>query len=180
MNISFRLLLTSACAVTLMIGVSTIHAKDEKPKTIKMDEVEFNILEEDGRFLKGLPAEMQSRASAGAWSDSEVGPTIFQKGLWYFSPVFNAPITPPGAAKISYLTWQWSVVNYRSDLITYICNSALTGCINVRFLGSGATTAFNGWSASTQFVMAFAVPGSGTISPFIFGQSNTINVSWSM
>ena len=119
-------------------------------------------------------------ASGGAWSDSEVGPTIYQKGLWYFSPAFNAPSTPPGTATISYLSWRWSVVNYRSDLITYICNSALTGCINVSTLGVGGTSAFNGWPASTQFIMAFAIPGSGTIFPYLYGQSNTINVSWSM
>jgi len=158
----------------------------------------FNLLIEDTIEQFGLEAKTMSTKGAGGWSDSEVGPTIYQRGYWRYSPEFDTPATPtiyqrgywryspefdtpatpPINATISYLTWQWSVVNYTQGLLVYICDSNFNGCVDVSTYGTGATTAFNGWPASTNFIMAFGVPGTGTIIPYIYGKSDTVNVSW--
>ena len=164
--------------VSMMLGASMSSA-ESKTKSVKMEDVTFNVIENDDGDAFGLSAETMSMATAGSWSDSEVGPTIYQKGYWRFSPNFTPPAMPPSNATITYLSWQWSVVNYPYGLIVYVCDSNLNGCWDVSNMGIGGTTAFNGWPASTNFIMAFGVPGSGTIIPYVYGQSDTMNVSWS-
>ena len=134
-------------------------------------------LSNEGSFR--LSAEMASSRSAGSWTDSEVGPSLYQRNVWRMSPTFNTPATPPSGALITYLSWQWSITNYPYGLLVYICDTNYQRCGDVSSFGSGATDFFNDMPASTNFLMAFGVPGSGTIIPIARGQNDTINVSWS-
>lgn len=177
MNKRSNLLTVFALILIFFIG-STLCYAQKKTKESIMDDVSFNLLIEDTIEQFGLEAKTMSTKGAGGWSDSEVGPTIYQRGYWRYSPEFDTPATPPINATISYLTWQWSVVNYTQGLLVYICDSNFNGCVDVSTYGTGATTAFNGWPASTNFIMAFGVPGTGTIIPYIYGKSDTVNVSW--
>ncbi|WP_333653581.1 flagellar protein FlhE [Dissulfurispira sp.] len=115
-------------------------------------------------------------ASSGAWSDAKVGPDAYSKGYWYcadFNP--TGQYVPPNAT-ITLVSWQWSVLNYRSDLLVYICDSY--GCQNISSLGIGTTTYFNNRSANQTFGLCFGVPGSGSVVPPIYGQYDRVNVSW--
>ncbi len=165
------------CVFFAVVSVSLSFTKDAVQETV-MGESKFELLEDDSYNQFGQSAEEVSRASGGAWSDTEFGPTIYQKGYWRYTPQLNAPATPPSGATITYLTWQWSVVNYRSDLLVQICNDPVTHCLDVSSLGIGGTNAWDGWPANTNFKIRFGIAGTGTITPYIYGQNDTINVSW--
>lgn len=129
--------------------------------------------------MLSLSNKQATALGSGGWSDSVVGPNLYSEGQWYTSNEFQSPTPVPFNAKITKVTWEWSVDNKPSDLLVYICDASRGGCLNVSQSGSGGTDAFDGRRASNKFEMWFGVPGSGSIWPIAYGQKNTINVSWS-
>lgn len=175
MNAKLFFSLLMAYILCLSASATFSYAKNDEAQ---LDNNKYILLNDDSRNQFGLSAESASLASGGSWSATELGPTIYQRGSWRNSPVFDAPVAPPSNTTISYLSWQWSVVNYTSGLLVQICNYPITHCLDVKSLGVGGTHAWDGWPATTNFVMRFGVAGSGIITPYIYGQNDTINVSW--
>lgn len=122
----------------------------------------------------------QAWAGGGAYSSTAVGPTIYSKGYWYtasFPPV--GPI-PPGS-KIETVYYNWSTSYIPSGLLTYLCyDSSLTLCTQL-YSQSGSTNFFKTYNklAGNTFVLAQGVPGSGVLSPVMYGNMDQVIVNFS-
>jgi hypothetical protein len=113
----------------------------------------------------------------GAWTSTVFGPTVYQRGSYYSTPVMN-PIGPVTNANITtsvYYTWQTSY--FPTNLVVYLCNYAR--CVSLSpFSQRGNTNAFSGDIANSQFIFYFAVAGSGLLSPPMYGGNNQIIVNY--
>lgn len=116
-------------------------------------------------------------ASGGAWSNSAGGPTLYNKGVYYYltlNPVGSIPAT----ATITSVVWSWGLTSYPTGLVVYLCHDTTSACINVTSSGSGSTTSFNGLLANKKMIYAFGVAGSGTVSPTAYGQVDQVIVNY--
>lgn len=115
--------------------------------------------------------------SGGAWSNSAGGPTIYSKNIYYYlqlNPVGSIPAT----ATVTSVVWSWGLSYKPSGLVVYLCHDTTSACINVTSLQSGSTTSFSGRLANKKMIYAFAVAGSGTLSPPAYGQVDQVIVNY--
>ena len=111
---------------------------------------------------RALNSEGDINALAGAWADVVYNPNVTQAGSWVMGPLMSAPAGTSSSAIVQNITWQWNIWNYRSDLITYLCESTLNQCVNVS--GSfGADVSSGNIPANRAWRYLFAVLGSGTL-----------------
>lgn len=116
-------------------------------------------------------------ASGGAWANSAGGPTLYNKGVYYYlqlNPVGSIPAT----ATITSVVWSWGLSRYPTGLIVYLCHDTTSACINVTSTGSGTTSSFNGRLANKKMIYAFGVAGSGSVSPPAYGQVDQVIVNY--
>lgn len=121
-------------------------------------------------------------ASAGAWTKVVYNPNVTTAGQWVIGPLMNAPSGTSSTAKVTNITWQWNIWNYRSDLITYLCESTVStigGCVNISGnFGAGANVSSSNIPANRGWRYIFAVPGSGSINPALIGQNGSVAVTY--
>lgn len=117
--------------------------------------------------------------ATGSWSSQTGGPTIYTTGYWYGGGIFSPPSPPPANATITTIYWEWSVLNYRSDLEVWLCDYIYGGCLDVSYNALGGTSAFSGRPASNSFILVFRIPGNGSaIYPYVYGQQNYFILNW--
>ena len=109
-------------------------------------------------------------------------PNITTAGSWVFAPLMSAPSGTPSTSTVQNITWQWNIWNYRSDLITYLCESTVSRvgpCYDISGnFGAGANISSANIPANQGWRYVFAVPGSGTINPTLIGQNGSIAVTY--
>ena len=109
-----------------------------------------------------------------AWAGSAVGPTMYQRGLWYTGGVINPIAGINSTTSVVYYTWSAS---YRpAGLLVYLCNYAR--CVDVSNFQSAGTTAFAGDDAYSQFAFRFGVIGTGLLNRVVYGSSNQVIVNY--
>lgn len=121
----------------------------------------------------------QAWAGAGAYSSTAVGPTIYSKGYWYTASFPPVGTIPPGS-KISTVYYTWSTSYIPTGLLTYLCyDSTLSLCTQL-YSQSGSTTFFQTYNklAGNTFVLAQGVPGSGALSPVMYGNMDQVIVNF--
>ena len=120
-----------------------------------------------------------SFASSGAWSDLVTNPNVYSAGSWVFGPLLEAPSSTPGSSSVQNITFNWNIWNYRSDLITYLCESTLNTCANVSgWFGGGVTVSAYNIPANRSWRFIFGVPGSGSLSPTLYGQNGSVAITY--
>lgn len=154
----------------------------EKKAKIEFDPNKAEILELN---QLGTPRALNSEgginalAVSGAWTDVVYNPNVTQAGSWVLGPLMTAPAGTPSSSIVQNITWQWNIWNYRSDLITYLCESTLNQCVNVSGnFGAGANVSSANIPANRAWRYIFGVPGSGTINPALLGQNGSIAVNY--
>lgn len=121
--------------------------------------------------------DYQSLLTGGAWTNSAVGPTMYQKGIFYYLnllPVGSVPAT----ATITSVVYSWGLSYKPAGLITYLCHNTTSACLNVTSVQSSSTTAFNGLAANKKMIFAFGVSGSGSLTPTVYGQTDQVIVNY--
>lgn len=116
-------------------------------------------------------------ATAGAWSNSGTGPSLYNKGYWYYLRL-NPIGTIPATAKITSVTWNWALSYKPAGLLVYLCHDTTSFCGNVTSYGSGTTTLFQNRAANKAMIFAFYVTGTGAVSPPAYGRTDQVIVNY--
>lgn len=116
-------------------------------------------------------------AVGGAWVNSAVGPTIYQKGTWFMLNL-NPVGSVPASATITSVVYNWSVSYKPTGLIVYLCHNDTTACANVTSPQSASTIAFNNRTANKKMIFAFYVPGTGSLFPNVLGKTDQVIVNY--
>ena len=121
--------------------------------------------------------DYQSLVTGGAWTKSAVGPTMYQKGIFYYlhlSPIGSVPAT----AVITSVVYNWALSYKPAGLITYLCHNTTSACLNVTSIQNSSTTAFNGLAANKKMIFAFGVSGTGNLTPTVYGRNDQVIVNY--
>lgn len=122
---------------------------------------------------------IEAFVASGAWTDVVTNPTIRSAGQVYRGPIMSPSANTPSTSKVTNITWQWNIFNYNSSLITYLCETAQGRCIDVSGnFGAGANLEGANVSASTSWQFLFYMPGSGTLSPTMYGQNGSVAITY--
>ena len=156
--------LLALAVITSAFTMNTM-AVEQKDVQLKFDPSTVEIISvdqlESPRALKS-EGGIAAFAAAGAWTKVVYNPSLYTAGQWYLGPLMSAPAGTPSTSIVQNITWQWNIWNYRSDLITYLCESTLNQCVNVS--GSfGADVSSGNIPANRAWRYLFAVLGSGTL-----------------
>lgn len=116
-------------------------------------------------------------ALSGAWVNSAVGPSLTNKGVLY---TLNIPVlgTVPSGSTITTVNYKWGLSTVPSGLAVYLCWNTTSSCVNVSSSQTGSLGNFAGLDANKKFIFAFTVPGSGSIFPVAYGQSDQVIVNY--
>ena len=174
-----------ALAVITSAFTMNAMAVEQKDVELQFDPSTVEIISvdqlESPRALKS-EGGIQAFASAGAWTKVVYNPSLYTAGQWYLGPLMSAPAGTSPSAIVQNITWQWNIWNYRSDLITYICESTVStigGCIDISGnFGAGANISSSNIPANRGWRYLFAVPGSGSLTPTLIGQNGSIAVTY--
>jgi len=174
-----------ALAVITSAFTMNAMAVEQKDVELQFDPSTVEIISvdqlESPRALKS-EGGIQAFASAGAWTKVVYNPSLYTAGQWYLVPLMSAPAGTSPSAIVQNITWQWNIWNYRSDLITYICESTVStigGCIDISGnFGAGANISSSNIPANRGWRYLFAVPGSGSLTPTLIGQNGSIAVTY--
>lgn len=117
-----------------------------------------------------------AHATAGAYSSSAVGQTIYTKNTAYQD---NFPIvgSPPASGSITSVSYSWSFSSWPSGLTVWLCQGSTNACINVSSSQRGSTTAFSTRSPTSPFFLYYYVSGTGTMTP-VYSNNNNVIVNW--
>jgi len=117
-------------------------------------------------------------AVGGAWSKTAFGPTIYQKGIYYYLNLLPVG-TIPASATITSVVFNWGLSYKPSGLLVYLCHESTSlPCVNVTNVQSGSTSYFNNKAANKKLIYAFGVSGTGTLSPTAFGKNDQVIVNY--
>ncbi len=117
---------------------------------------------------------------SGGWGNNGGGPTIYSKNYYYGLTLYPSGVVPANAT-ITNVSWSYGVSSRPTGFQAILCNYNNGGallCGDITSWGSGATSYFNGYSAATPMVYYFAVNGTGTLSPYVFGMNDSVSVTW--
>lgn len=118
-------------------------------------------------------------AATGAWTKVIYNPNVSTAGNYIFGPLMSPPSGTPSSSVATNLTFQWNIWNYRSDLITYLCESTLSKCFNISGnFGAGINLGGHNIPANRAWRYVFAIPGSGNINPVLIGQNGSVAVTY--
>jgi hypothetical protein len=169
-------MVTSAFAINAMATEQNDAELTFDPSTVEIIPVDQL---QSSRALKS-EGGIAAFASAGAWTKVVYNPNITTAGQWVIGPLMNAPSGTSSTAKVTNITWQWNIWNYRSDLITNLCESTVStigDCVNISGnFGAGANISSSNIPANRGWRYIFAVPGS--INPVLIGQNGSIAVTY--
>jgi len=113
-------------------------------------------------------------ATAASYQSTVTLPTIYTKN---FTETANVPVVgaPPASARITNVSWTWSVVGWPTALTVVLCQGA-SNCVDVSRVRSGSSAAFNAKSPSQPFFFALRIGSTGVVP--IAGQTGKVIVSW--
>lgn len=114
--------------------------------------------------------------SGGAWVSSGAGPTLTNKGITYSLTLPVVGPVPTGST-ITTVNYSWKLSTVPSGLVVYLCWNG-TNCVNVSGSKTGSLGNWAGQNANVSFVYKFSVPGTGSIFPVAYGQTDQVIVNY--
>ncbi|OPY03603.1 MAG: Flagellar protein FlhE [Syntrophorhabdus sp. PtaB.Bin184] len=162
----------------MSLAVPGLASSESGTATIPLDQLKMIPMDRARAQSIELPASLVQRA--GAWSDVEVGPTLYQRNWWYKTTFSRGSIYVPPGSLISQVAWQWGVTNRYDGLLVWLgyVSGGNFYYIDISSWGSGTSTAFNTLPADMDFEIWFGYTGTGMLNPPTYGQSDTVIVSW--
>ena len=171
--------LALAIISSVLVTNSMAMAKNNEDLKDGFNPEEIKIIQLEPSTVLNSEGGIAAFASTGAWTDVIINPNITIAGSWILGPLMLAPSGTPSTSIVQNITFQWNIWNYRSDLITYLCESTLNQCIDVSGdFGAGASIQQANIPANRAWRYVFGIPGSGSVNPVLYGQNGSIAVTF--